>query len=314
MPAALPQYRQALGSFLTGVTVITTIDPDGNDRGMTANSFTSVSLDPPLVLFCVDRRAASYEAFTTAPGYAVHILGSHQQDLAMVFASKSPTKFTDVQLARSSSGVALIDDAHVVFDCSPYEVVEAGDHAVIIARVESFAVEDGRPLGFYHGKLASFHAEDELANIAANNASRPRVLWLLETLRGEIVLSGNAPDVSLPESSMPTEHLHDAGLADAASDTIGVPVSIDFLYSVYGSPGDSLTLVYRGRADPSGTGATLSARYRLVAADKAAQEVTDETECAVLERYLAERGDVSFGIYAGSIEVGSVATIASLSH
>ena len=305
LPDELPRYRQALGSFLTGVTVITTRDADGNDRGMTANSFTSVSLDPPLVLFCIDKRAASYGAFTAAPGYAVHILGSHQQDIAKTFASKSPEKFAGLTLTRSGTGMAILEDAHAVLDCSVHDVVEAGDHAVIIARVDAFAVKDTRPLGFYQGKMTSFRAEDELASIAATGAARPRVLWLLETLGGQIVLQDNA----LPESSIPTDDLHDERLSEAASDAIGAPVAVDFLYSVYGSPTDTLTLVYRGRVDPSGAG-TAPLRHRLVAADDAAAAVTDPTERAVVERYVAERGDLSFGIYAGSIDTGTVATLA----
>jgi flavin-dependent trigonelline monooxygenase, reductase component len=307
LPDELPRYRQALGSFLTGVTVITTRDADGNDRGMTANSFSSVSLDPPLVLFCIDKRAASFDAFTSAPGYAVHILGSHQQDVAKTFASKSPDKFAGLQLTRSGTGMAILDDAHAVLDCSMHNVVDAGDHAVIIARVDAFAVKDSRPLGFYQGKMTSFRAEDELAGVVAAGASRPRVLWLLETLGGDIVLRDNA----LPESSMPTDDLHDERLSAAASKVLSAPVAVDFLYSVYGSPSDTLTLVYRGRVDPSGSGLTPPAGYRLVTADDAAAAVTDPTERAVVERYVAERGDLSFGIYAGSIDTGSVATLAT---
>jgi hypothetical protein len=139
-------------------------------------------------------------------------------------------------------------------------------------------------------------------------------MWLLETLAGEIVLHDNASGTSLPESSIPTGDLHDARLSAAASDALGTPVAVDFLYSVYGSPSDTLTLVYRGRADPTGTGFAPPADHRLVDADTAAMAVTDPTERAVVERYVAERGDLSFGIYAGSIDTGSVATIASTQH
>ncbi len=311
LPEELPRFRQALGSFLTGVTVITTQDDQGNDRGMTANSFTSVSLDPPLVLFCIDRRAASYDAFTAAAGYVVHILGSHQQDLAKVFASKSPDKFDGLRLERSSTGMAVIADAHAVLDCVAHDVVEAGDHAVVIARVEAFGIADRRPLGFYQGKMQSFNTEDELARSAPAGAARPCVLWLMETLAGEIVLHRDGQGCALPGSSVAAGDLDDEKLCSAATQAIGAPVAIDFLYSVYGSPSESLTLVYRGRVDPSGSGITLHPGHVLVAADDAAGCVADETQRSVLERYVAERGDLSFGIYAGSIDTGSVATIAA---
>jgi hypothetical protein len=273
-----------------------------------------VSLDPPLVLFCIDRRAASYGAFTAAPGYVVHILGSHQQDLAKAFASQSPDKFSGLRLERSSTGMAVLADAHAVLDCVANDVVEVGDHAVIIARVEAFAIADRRPLGFYQGKLQSFNTEDELARSAPAGASRPCVLWLMETLAGEIVLRGDDHQTSLPSSSVAAGDLHDAQLSRIATDTLGAPVTIDFLYSVYGSPSESLTLVYRGRIDPSGEGIALTPGYRLVTAEDAADTVADETQRSVLQRYVAERGDLSFGIYAGSIDTGSVATIATTLH
>jgi flavin-dependent trigonelline monooxygenase, reductase component len=310
LPTELPRYRQALGSFLTGVTVVTTIDSGGHDRGMTANSFTSVSLDPPLILFCIDRRAASYDAFTTAAGYAVHILGSHQQEIAKRFASKSAHKFANLRIRRSATGAAILDDAHAVLDCAAHEVVAAGDHAVIIARVNAFAIEDKRPLGFYQGKMQSFNAEGELARSVLPGIPRLCVLWLLETLAGEIVVSEDGGRSTLPSSVVHPEHLHDAALSAAASTTLGAPVVIDFLYSVYGSPSESLTLVYRGRLDPSGNGVTgLTPPHHLVPAEQAGKALSDVTERAVAERYINERGDMSFGIYAGSIETGSVATI-----
>jgi flavin reductase (DIM6/NTAB) family NADH-FMN oxidoreductase RutF len=310
LPAELPRYRQALGSFLTGVTVVTTTDSDGNDRGMTANSFTSVSLDPPLILFCIDRRAGSYDAFTTAAGYAVHILGSHQQDIAKAFASKSLDKFAGLRLRRSTTGAAILDDAHAVLDCVAHEIVPAGDHAVIIARVNAFAIEDKRPLGFYQGKMQSFNSEGELARSVLPGASQLCVLWLLETLSGEIVLRDDGNRTALPSSVVHPERLHDAALSAAASTTLAAPVVIDFLYSIYGSPAESLTLVYRGRLDPSGHGVSgLTSPHRLVPAQQASTILSDVTERAVVERYINERGDMSFGIYAGSIETGSVATI-----
>jgi flavin-dependent trigonelline monooxygenase, reductase component len=308
LPAELPRYRQALGAFLTGVTVVTTVDADGNDRGMTANSFTSVSLDPPLVLFCIDRRAASFDAFAGAAGYVVHILGSHQQELAKTFATKSPDKFDGLTLRRSSAGAAIIDEAQAVLDCVAHDVVHAGDHAILVARVVAFAAEPMRPLGFYQGKMLSFHAEDELAKATAG-ASNLRVLWLLETLAGDVVLRSEGARMCLPSSSLPAGGLDDAALSAAAETAVGAPVAVDFLYSVYGSASDSLTLVYRGRVDPAGSGYAPAPHLRMLTADTAAPAVTDETERAVVERYVAERGDESFGIYAGSIDTGSVATI-----
>lgn len=310
LPDELPRYRQALGSFLTGITVVTTIDSAGNDRGVTANSFTSVSLDPPLVLFCIDKRAASYDAFTTSGGYAIHILGSDQQDVAKNFASKSPRKFAGLTLRRSATGVPILESAHTVLDCLPHQVIDAGDHAVIIARVAAFAIEDKRPLGFYQGKMQSFSTEDEIALSAGPTGSTLRVLWLVETLGGDVVLRRGDAGSVLPSACLAAHDLYDAKLSESASHTIGATVVIDFLFSVYGSPDGSLTHVYRGRANPSDEGVMhLRAHHELVPADEAVSRIADVTEAAVLTRYVNERGDSTFGIYAGSIDTGSVATI-----
>src|SRR3954471_16869964 len=101
--------RRALGTFLTGVTVVTTHDASGAPRGITANSFTSVSLDPPLVLFCVDLSAASCEAFAGSGGFAVHILGHDQQELAARFATRSPHKFDGLATRPGTGGAPLLE-------------------------------------------------------------------------------------------------------------------------------------------------------------------------------------------------------------
>lgn len=305
----LRQYREALGSFLTGVTIVTTIDEEGRDRGMTANSFTSVSLDPPLVLVCIDKRASSYGAFATAAGYAVHILGAEQLDLAKRFASKSPDKFDGLELRRSSVGVPLLSDAHAVLACTVHTVVDAGDHAVLIGEVEGFERNDRRPLGFYQGKLQSFTAEEEVAALAQARGAELRVLWVLETVDGALILRRTDGGHRLPESSVPPAELEAGALSDAASAALDAPVIIDFLYSMYGTPADGLTLVYRGRVDPTGTGTLRREGLSAVAADDAIDLLQDPGEKAVAERYVNERGDASFGIYAGSIELGAVAPV-----
>ncbi|MBK4348819.1 flavin reductase family protein [Lacisediminihabitans changchengi] len=307
-------YRQALGSFLTGVTVVTTVDQEGRDRGLTANSFTSVSLNPPLVLFCVDKRAGSYGCFRPEVGYVVHILGSEQQEIAKTFASRSGDKFDGLEVSRSTTGAPVLSDAHATLDCSVDSVVDAGDHAVIIGRVNAFHVEEKRPLGYYQGKMQSFNAEEELAAFANATGAALTVLWVVETRDGEMILARRGDSFSLPKSTLPTSRLHAAALSQAASEAIGVPVAIDFLYSIYGTDGDSLTLAYRGRVDPTGE-SSLVLRDDLTSedAERAATLISDPGQSAVLQRYVDERGDANFGIYAGSIDVGSVATIHAVS-
>lgn len=296
---------------MTGVTVVTTTDREGRPRGMTMNSFTSVSLDPPLVLVCVDYRAASYDAFVGSSGIAVHILGSDQQELARTFASKSPDKFTDVDTVTGKGGAPVISDVHAWIDCATDRVVIAGDHAIILGRVLDYDAQDRRPLGFYQGKFNSFSTDEEIVQQQTDARSRTTVRWVVETADERLVLRvGDDGSLRLPESRLNAEQLSHGGLSAAASEQLGCEAEIDFLYSVYdGERGDPV-LVYRGRiadgGDAAGAGCTL-----IPTGEAEPARFADESEAAVIERYSSERVGAAFGIYAGSQAEGAVAALAT---
>ncbi|TIR99067.1 MAG: flavin reductase family protein, partial [Mesorhizobium sp.] len=147
--------RRAFGTFVTGVTVITTRDGDGNPRGMTANSFTSVSLDPPLLLVCVGKSAASFPAFNEAQSFAVNFLHEGQVDVSSVFASKTADKFQSVNHDRAHTGAPVLTDSLSWFDCTVHNRVEAGDHIILIGQVQAFGTSPSAPLGFCRGRYAS---------------------------------------------------------------------------------------------------------------------------------------------------------------
>lgn len=149
------ELRRAFGTFVSGVTIVTTIDEKGLPRGMTANSFTSVSLDPPLLLVCIGMHAASFAAFRQCPAFAVHVLHADQAALSNLFASKSPDKFRSVDHDRVHTGAPVLSDCLTWFDCSAYQRVDAGDHMVLIGRVQAFGTRPSAPLGFCRGRYAS---------------------------------------------------------------------------------------------------------------------------------------------------------------
>lgn len=147
--------------FATGVTIVTTLAPDGSPRGFTANSFTSVSLDPPLVLVCIDRRAQSYAAFTEGSGFAVNILAQDQRDLSQRFASKTKDKFAGVAWSRGTHGLPILDGALAWLECRHWRRVTAGDHVVLIGEVVDLGVNSGEPLTFFgsaYGAVAPLEA------------------------------------------------------------------------------------------------------------------------------------------------------------
>lgn len=147
-PAAL---RRTLGAFMTGVTVVTARDGDGRPRGLTANSFTSVSLEPPLVLICIGTAAASCAVFQTAASFAINILAEDQVETSSLFASKRPDKFEMVDWTQIRNGTPVLDANLAWLDCDVHERQLLGDHLVLVGRVVDFGRGAGRPLGFFGG-------------------------------------------------------------------------------------------------------------------------------------------------------------------
>jgi flavin reductase (DIM6/NTAB) family NADH-FMN oxidoreductase RutF len=161
------QFRQALGMFATGVTVVTTIAPDGSPRGLTANSFTSVSLSPPLVLVCIDRAAKSYTAFTQGNGFAINILSQDQRELSQRFASKAADKFAGVDWSKGANGAPILDGALAWLECRQWRWVTAGDHIVLIGEVVDLGVNPGQPLAYFGSAYGAVAALDASAAIGA---------------------------------------------------------------------------------------------------------------------------------------------------
>jgi flavin reductase (DIM6/NTAB) family NADH-FMN oxidoreductase RutF len=142
------QLRRALGRFATGVAVVTTCGDDGKLEGVTSNSFSSVSLDPPLVLWSLARRAASFEAFARATCFAVNVLGAEQVHLSRHFATPHADKFLGIASHAGRGGCPMIDGAIAQFECRTQTIVDGGDHAIILGLVMSATLSDGEPLIF----------------------------------------------------------------------------------------------------------------------------------------------------------------------
>jgi flavin reductase (DIM6/NTAB) family NADH-FMN oxidoreductase RutF len=152
-------FRRACGQFLTGVTIVTTRDQHSAPVGITANSFSSVSLDPPLVLVCVDKRLGSYSAFATAGTLAIHVLPLDAAHLSARFASRGADKFGGLAWRHGRAGIPVLSDYLALFECSVVQTVDAGDHSILVSRVEALDVRgmDLLPLGFFRGEYVEIH-------------------------------------------------------------------------------------------------------------------------------------------------------------
>lgn len=145
--------RRALGCFATGVAILTTTDADGRPVGLTANSFCSVSLDPPLVLFCLDRRAGSLPAFERAESFAVNILHSGQRDISNRFVAKNVDRFADTGWETWEAAAPIIQDAMVKLECAKHTAIDGGDHRIFIGRVRDLWFDAAHePLLYFQGQ------------------------------------------------------------------------------------------------------------------------------------------------------------------
>jgi flavin reductase (DIM6/NTAB) family NADH-FMN oxidoreductase RutF len=156
------QFRQTLGCFPTGVTVVTGMGPDGELLGVTVNSFSSVSLEPPLILFCLDKGLRSLPAFKAASHYTVNVLCQDQGNIATRFASRDDDKWRGMVPLHGENGCPVIGNAMAVLECAAYTQFEAGDHVIFVGEVVAIrARPDARPLIFHSGRYEALAMSPE---------------------------------------------------------------------------------------------------------------------------------------------------------
>jgi len=142
-------YRQTCARFATGITVVTVVDENGHPHGMTVNSFSSVSLHPPLVLVSIDLRNAILGHFLSRQYFAINILADDQQHLSRRFSSASENRFAGVAWTPGTGGVPLLDGVLAHFECAVEKTFEAGDHSVLVGEVRVAWYREGQPLVYY---------------------------------------------------------------------------------------------------------------------------------------------------------------------
>jgi flavin reductase (DIM6/NTAB) family NADH-FMN oxidoreductase RutF len=148
-------FRSALGRFASGVTVITACDAGGGDHGMTASAFCSLSLEPPLILVCVEKIATMHDAIVSCSYFAVNVLTQKQEQIARRFAEVDGDRFEGIGFTRGANAIPLIDDALAALECRRTAVHDGGDHTIIVGEVESAVWrDDEKPLLYYRGGYA----------------------------------------------------------------------------------------------------------------------------------------------------------------
>lgn len=293
--------RKAFGTFMTGVTVVTTCEPNGTLRGFTANSFSSVSLDPPLLLVCLAKAAGSCEAFSQAMSFAVNILSESQKAVSGNFASKKPDKFSDVSFTASASGNPLLPSSVAWFDCKRHSIVDAGDHVILIGEVTSYAHTAANPLGYARGGYVTLGLEQSAVNAAAQ-AGQTEVGVILECDSKLLVFPAPNGGYELP-------HVGRSGEAGSAARLMaklsaqGISAKLGFLFAVFENRDDhSQSIYYRGETEHGGSGTAKLLSFEDLPWDK----FRDDATRAMLKRYSDERLQGRYKIYAGDNISGDV--------
>ncbi len=295
--------RDAFGRYLTGVTVVTTTEPDGTPRGFTANSFTSVSLDPPLLLVCLANNAGSYDAFARTDRFAVNILGQRQRPLAMAFARKTADKFADLDWQRGPMDLPIFPEVNAWFACRVTRRIPAGDHMILIGQVEDFATEDQGPLGYHAGSFVELDVAQRAVEAARHDELQ--VGAILERDGRILFVEDAAGALRLPFGlGYGFDEPQPGSLADVL-DGLGVSARLGFVYAVAEEAGEPslLHVYYRGELEHEPTADTA----RMIACEDVPWDrVATEQNRYLLRRFLRERSESRFGLYVGDMTGGIV--------
>ena len=150
MPVDKVDFRQAMGSFASAVTVVTGNFPEGQ-MGITVTAFSSLSLSPPLVLICIDKKARIHDRFKMAGYFAVNILSHEQEHVSRTFASSDREQFGDIPCTAGATGAPLIGGAVAAVECQIVDLLPGGDHTIVVGQVEATSLREGKPLVYFRG-------------------------------------------------------------------------------------------------------------------------------------------------------------------
>lgn len=294
----LRALRDAFGTFMTGVTVVTTMDEEGRPVGFTANSFSSVSLDPPLLLISIARSSRNWDTFIGARGFAINILSEGQKEVSNTFARPVEDRFSSVGWRQGPAGSPVLENVSAWFDCALHQVVEAGDHAILVGRIEAFDAGQEPGLGYYRGSYFT------PAHTGAQMPAGPDVMVsaIIEA-EGHVLLEDDGKGgLVLPHGRVGREGLQPA--LDALIARTGLDAAPGFIYSVY----DDSERGHQHIAFLCPAARSEARRGSFVAlSPEGLERISDPAERVMLERLAAENRIGNYGVYFGNYQMGRVA-------
>jgi flavin reductase (DIM6/NTAB) family NADH-FMN oxidoreductase RutF len=294
--------RRAFGNFATGVTVVTTHDAEGKPCGFTANSFTSVSIDPPLLLVSIAKTAFGCDVFTASQGFAVNILARSQRELSNRFAAAGTDKFANLDWQAAQNGSPIIDGVVAWFDCSHHEQVDAGDHIVLIGRVQRYAYNTDTPLGFCRGAYISFGLTPKMLQMLSS-PGHLQVGAIIES-NGKILLEHHPENgkLLLPAADSVGSASSGTGLLGKLA-SAGIEVDLPFIYAVFHD--DAQRFVYYLGELLSISDAIETRELRFHEFDNITwEEINSPWIISMLERFIREKRLGNYQVYIGDQHQG----------
>ena len=296
--------RRAFGNFATGVTIVTTREPDGAPCGFTANSFTSISIDPPLLLVSIGKAAHGCPVFMASQGFAVNILAREQRDLSNRFAAAGHDKFSGVEWHAGTTGSPILTDVVAWFDCTHHEQIDAGDHVILIGHIEDYAYHTQAPLGFCRGAYLSFGLTPEMLQLISSPG--PLQVGALVESEGRLLLERDAitGELRLPCADHVGERSSEQGLMGKLS-SLGIDADLAFIYSAY-LEGSRRCIYYLIELPPSEEIVETTELYFCPFDDIAWQQMPDAAVRTMLERFVREHKLGNYAVYIGDHVQGEI--------
>lgn len=291
--------RDAFGSFMTGVTVVTALGPDCNPVGFTANSFSSVSLDPPLLLVCPGKFLSSFEVFANCTHFAVNILAEGQEAVSNTFASFKGDRFATIPHHLDPHRVPLIDGAIAQFSCRKNQALPAGDHCILIGEVLHFSHVQGQGLGYASGQYFSLGLE----RAALENATATAVCGAIIEQGEQVFLEKTPNGFRPPQIARPDRGRLRNDLSDDLA-ARGITIGLGPAYSVFD---DARHRTHYAYYLATGSAEIISSDLQAVAIrDLAALSYVSPAVTEMMARFALESRTRSFGLYLGDAKRGDV--------
>jgi flavin reductase (DIM6/NTAB) family NADH-FMN oxidoreductase RutF len=294
------ELRSAFGSFMTGVTIVTAVSKTGEKVGFTANSFTSVSMDPPLLLVCPAMRLSSYDIFESCDHFAVSVLAEDQQHASNTFAGSKGDRFAEVEWHADEFGTPLIDGAVAHFSCSSFQKVEAGDHLLLMGKVEQFSSNEKFGLGYAKGGYFSLGMEHKAEEISHEQYAQ---VGALIECNGKLLLQKTDKGFSLPQGKMQTGISSLQTLKNMLA-SLDIEAEVGPVFSVYEkSVSGNFVAFYRAE---SITEKEIEG-YEYVAIDELSGAVFASSDLSsMVTRFVHEKRNGIFRLYVGNELEGDV--------